>query len=159
MEQRFAYHRSLTPNLAVLLGLAVCETLVLHVVAMALWGWTVAIVLGLLDLSLVLWIARMIRDLKTHPVTIADGVLTMRFGRMKAIAIPVGGIAGLRGQWDAAALKEPGVANLALATWPNVVVDLAEPVLRRGKPVRAVAHKLDDPVAFASALNLCMGGA
>lgn len=159
MEQRFAYHRSLTPNLAVLLGLAICETLVVHVVAMAVWGRTVAIVLGVFDLSLVLWIVRIIRDLKTHPVTISDGVLTMRFGRLKSLAVPIDRIAGLREQWDAAALKQPGVVNLALATWPNVVIDLSDPVLRRGRPVFAVAHKIDDPAAFALALNLCMGRA
>lgn len=34
----FAYHRSISPTLAMLLGLAIAETLVVHLLAVALWG-------------------------------------------------------------------------------------------------------------------------
>jgi hypothetical protein len=149
----FAYHRSISPTLGVLLGLAIVETLVLHVIAVAMWGWTVAIVLALLDLSLVAALIGLLRAIRRHPVTIADGVLTMRIGALKVIPIPLDQVAGLRTAWDAAALKQKGVANLALATWPNVVVDLTHPVRLRRRDIHAVAHKLDDPAAFAAALT------
>ncbi len=135
-----------------LLGLAIVETLVLHVVAVALWGWTIAIVLGLFDLSLIAALIGLLRAIRRHPVTIAEGVLTMRIGRRKVMPIPLDQVDGVRASWDAAALKCKGVANLALATWPNVVVDLAAPVRLRGREVHAVAHRLDDPAAFSAAL-------
>jgi hypothetical protein len=36
----------------------------------------------------------------------------------------------------------------------NILVDLSEPVFtRRGKPIRAIAHTLDDPAAFHAAIT------
>ena len=150
---RFSYHRSIAPTLGVLLGLAIVETIVIHIVAVALWGWTVAIVLGLIDLSLVVTLVGLLRAIRRYPVTLVDGVLTMRVGRLRTIPIPVQRIAGLRAHWDAAAIRRRDVANLALANWPNVVVDLSEPIATRRGGIVAVAHKLDDPAAFAAAIG------
>jgi hypothetical protein len=73
---------------------------------------------------------------------------------LKSVVVPVGQIAGLRATWDAAALKQRGVVNLALVSWPSVVIDLDPPVpTRRGRQVHAVAHKLDDPAAFHAAIT------
>ena len=151
--QSFAYHRSLSSTLGVLLGLAIIETMVIHIVAVALWGWRVAILLGLLDLSLIAALIGLLRDIRRYPVTIGAGLLTMRLGRLKVARIPLERVGGLRSGWDAAALKRAGVANFALANWPNVVVDLTTPVKVRGRAVHTVAHKLDDPAAFAAALT------
>lgn len=149
----FAYHRSLGPMIGVLLGIATVEMLVVHLVVVALFGWTAAIIVGVLDLSLVIALAGLLRSFRRLPVIIADGVLTMRAGALRSVAVPVGQVAGLRPSWDAAALKERGVLNLALASWPNVVVDLRAPVPGRKGLVQAVAHKLDDPVGFAAAIE------
>lgn len=149
----FSYHRGIAPTLGVLLGLAIVETAVLHILAMALWGWRVAIVLGVLDLSLVAALFGLLRAIRRHPVTLDETVLTMRVGKLKVVPIPLERIAGLRASWDAAALKRRGVANLALATWPNVVVDLAAPVRVGRREIVAVAHKLDEPERFTTALN------
>lgn len=139
--------------IGVLLGIAIVEMCVVHLVVGALFGWTVALVVGVLDLSLVIGLALLLRSFRRLPVTIADGVLTLRAGLLKSVVVPVGQIAGLRATWDAAALKQHGVVNLALASWPSVVIDLDPPVLmRRGRQVRAVAHKLDDPAAFHAAI-------
>jgi hypothetical protein len=151
--QTFAYHRSITPTLGVVLGLAIVETLVIHLIAVALWGWRVALLLGLLDLSLVGALIGLLRAIRRHPVTIESDVLTMRLGRRKIGPIPLESVIGLRPSWDAAALKAKGVANLALATWPNVMIDFREPVMVRGRPITTIAHKLDEPEAFAAALT------
>ncbi|WP_374943383.1 hypothetical protein [Sphingomonas sp.] len=150
---QFAYHRSLGPTIGVLLGIAIVEMLVVHLVVMALFGGTAAIVAGVLDLSLVIALIGLLRSFRRLPVTIADGVLTMRAGALRSVAVPVGQVAGLRSSWDAAAMKERGVLNLALASWPNVVVDLSAPVPGHRRPVHAVAHKLDDPAGFAAAID------
>lgn len=149
----FAYHRSIAPTLGVLLGLAIVETAVLHIVAMALWGWRVAVALAVLDLSFVVALIGLLRAIRRYPVSIADGVLTMRVGRLKIIPIPLDRIGGLRAQWDAAALKQRGVANLAIATWPNVMIDLTKPVRVGRREIHAVAHKLDDVAAFTDAIE------
>lgn len=149
----FAYHRSLGPMIGVLLGIAIVEMCVVHLVVVALFGWTVALVVVVLDLSLVIGLALLLRSFRRLPVTIADGVLTLRAGLLKSVVVPVGQIAGLRASWDAAALKQRGVVNLALVSWPSAVIDLDPPVLtRRGRQVHAVAHKLDDPAAFHAAI-------
>lgn len=43
--------------------------------------------------------------------------------------------------------------NLGLIAYPNVLVELAEPVRRRRRAIRAVAHRFDDPAAFIAALE------
>lgn len=78
MPQEFAYHRSLGPMIGVLLGIAIVEMCVVHLVVGALFGWTVALVVGVLDLSLVIGLALLLRSFRRLPVTIADGVLTLR---------------------------------------------------------------------------------
>lgn len=55
----FSYHKKLGPIVGVVLALACVETIVLHIIAMAYWGWTVAILIGLLDLSLVAMLVQM----------------------------------------------------------------------------------------------------
>lgn len=149
----FAYHRSLAPGLGMLLGLAIAETLVVHLIAVAVWGWRVAIVLGILDLSLVMALIALLRAIRRSPVTIADGLLTMRVGRLKAIAVPLAQVSGLRESWDGAALKRRDVSNMALATWPNVLVELNAPTRFRRREITAIAHRLDDPAAFTAALG------
>lgn len=149
---QFAYHRSLGPMIGVLLGIAIVEMVVVHLVVVMLFGWIAAVVVGVLDLSLVIALIGLLRSFRRLPVTLSDGVLTMRAGYLRSVAVPVGQIAGLRQSWDAAAIKDRGVLNLALASWPSVVIDLREPVVTRRRSIRSIAHKLDDPAAFHAAI-------
>jgi hypothetical protein len=43
--------------------------------------------------------------------------------------------------------------NLAMLSYPNVIVDLAEPIARGRRSIRHIAHRLDDPVGFVAALD------
>jgi hypothetical protein len=150
---QFAYHRSLGPMIGVLLGLAIVEMLVVHLVVVALLGWWAAIVIGFVDLSAAVALVWLLRSFRRRRVTIAGGVLTLHAGYLQAIAVPIEQIAGLRASWDSAAIKDRRLLNLALVAWPSVVIDLKTPItLRRGRQVLAVAHKLDDPAAFRTAL-------
>jgi hypothetical protein len=146
---RFPYHRSVGPMIGVLLGIAIAETLVLHIVALAVWGRKVALVLGALDLSVIVTLIRLLRSFKRWPVTIEAGRLVMRAGHMLAIPIEADNIAGLRSDFDRAAIKRRDVANLALIAWPNVLIDLHRPIkVRRRRIISHIAHRLDDPAAF-----------
>ncbi|MEO7169447.1 MAG: hypothetical protein ABIY39_03645 [Sphingomonas sp.] len=148
----FAYHRSLSPMLAVLLGLAVTEMLVVHLVVVAAWGWLAALVFGIIDLSLVVTLVGLIRSFRRLPVLIRDGRLTMRAGWLKMVTIEIDQIAGFRPQWDAAAIRQRDLLNLALLAWPNVVLDLKQPIPLGRRRISAIAHKLDEPATFHAAL-------
>jgi hypothetical protein len=151
--QTFHYHRGLSPMLGVLLGLAVCEAIVLHIVAMAIWGWKVAAVLALLDLSLIVWLVALLRSFRAMPITLDRRTLTMRTGNRMAITLDIDDIAAFRTSWDSAAIKRKSTLNLALIAWPNVVFDLAEPrKVRRRRIISTIAHRLDDPAAFHAAI-------
>jgi hypothetical protein len=153
MVQSFAYHRSLSPMLGVLLGLALCETVVLHVVAMAAWGWKVALALGLIDLSVIVMLVRLLRSFKAMPIELDGRRLTMRTGRQLAITLDIDEIAAFRTSWDSDAIKRKTTLNLALIAWPNVVFDLREPrKVRRRRIISTIAHRLDDPAAFHAAI-------
>ena len=150
----FSYHRSLTPMLGVILGLAVVETFVVHIVAMALWGWKVALPLGLLDLSLIATLGFLLRSFRRLPVTIEGRRLTMRTGPRLSVSIDIADIAGFRTSWDSEAIRRKSVPNLALAAWPNVVIDLHEPIkVRHRRIISTIAHRLDDPASFHAAIT------
>ena len=154
--QAFAYHRSVAPLMWVLVAIASVELLVSHFLVALLVGWTVALVLSALTLASVIWLVTVIAAMRRLPVLLDDRTLTMRAGSLKQVVVPLANVAGLRGSWDAAAVKERSVKNLALISYPNIVVDLKEPLAdRRG--TRAIAHRLDDPEAFASALAARLG--
>lgn len=149
----FAYHRSIGPMLGVLLGLACAETIVVHIVAMAIWGWKVALPLALLDLSVIAMLVQLLRSFRRQPVTIEGRTLTMRLGHRIAHRIDIDAIAGFRTSWDSAAIKRKSTLNLALVAWPNVVFDLREPIkVRRRRIISTIAHRLDDPAAFHAAI-------
>ena len=144
----FPYHRSVAPMLWVMVGLSVVEMMVVHGLV-AFWWPRVALILSLASLTALLWMILLIRSFRRLPVTVADGVLTMRARMLTSVIIPVGQIAGLQTAWSAESLRQPDVSNLALLAYPNIVVALTSPVRgRRGRSVRAVAHRLDDPEAF-----------
>jgi hypothetical protein len=151
--QTFAYHRSLSPMLGVLLGLAIVETIVLHIIAMAVWGWKVAVALALLDLSVIVMLVRLLRSFRTMPITLEGRRLTMRTGRRLAITLDIDDITGFRTSWDSDAIKRKSTLNLALIAWPNLVFDLREPIkVRHRRIISTIAHRLDDPAAFHAAI-------
>jgi len=154
----FAYHRSLTPMVGVLLALALIESCAVHVIAMAHWGWPVALPLGLFDLSLFVLLAALLRSFRTRPITLTDGMLTLRTGSRMAIDVPVDRIAGFRDHWSADDLKAPTMLNMAMLSWPNIVLDLNAPVPRRRKAITSIAHCVDDLPAFRNALDQAMRG-
>lgn len=144
----FPYHRSVAPMLWVLVGLSLIEMIVIHAL-IAFWWPKAALLLSLASGAALIWIMVLIRSFRRLPVTVADGVLTMRAGMLTSVAVPVAQIAGLRLEWSAESLRQRDVSNLALLAYPNIVVALKAPVRsRRGRPVLAVAHRLDDPEAF-----------
>lgn len=148
----FDYHRSVAPMMWVLVAIASVELLVTHFLVALLVVGTVALVLSTLTLASVIWLVTVIASMRRLPVLLDDRTLTMRAGSLKQVVVPLSSVAGLRETWDAATVKDRAVRNLALISYPNVVVDLKAPLAdRRG--TSAIAHRLDDPDGFARALT------
>ena len=151
-EQTFAYHRSIAPMMWVLVAIASVELLVTHLLVALLVGKMVALALSAATLAAVIWLVTVIAAMRRLPVLLDDHTLAMRAGSFKQVVVPLTNVAGLRASWDAAAVKERTVRNLALISYPNIIVDLKEPLAdRRG--TRAIAHRLDDPAAFTLAVE------
>lgn len=150
--EAFHYHGSVAPLLWAFVALAGIELVVVHFL-LSFWSRTAALILSVLTFASILWLILAIRGFRRLPVTVADGVVTLRTGTLRCHRVPVTAIAGFRDRWTGEELRARGVSNLALAAWPNVWIDLAEPVAGRRGPVRAIAHKLDDPTAFRAAIE------
>lgn len=149
---RFDYHRSVAPMMWVLLVLSGIELLVVHFL-IALWSPDVSIFVSLLTLSGMIWFAALIASFRKLPILLDGETLTIRVGRLRSFDIPLAAMRGLRNDWGADDLKRGDVSNLALIAYPNIWVDLDEPVSGRRGPIVAIAHKLDDPHAFKLALQ------
>ena len=136
----------------VLVALGSVELMVVHLLVSLLWGRVAALLLSGVTLAGIVWLAGVIRSMKRLPVLLDHDRLVMRVGTLRSVTVPLANIAGLRQSWDGGALQARDVLNLALIAHPNILVDLAEPLPGRRK-VRAIAHRLDDPAAFARALE------
>ncbi|WP_375404216.1 hypothetical protein [uncultured Sphingomonas sp.] len=135
----------------VLVALSSIELIVVHGL-IAAWSWPVAAVLSAMSLTGIGWIVALIRSMKRLPVLLGPEMLVMRIGTFRSVAVPLADAVGLRSSWDGGVVKARTTLNMALVAYPNVVLDLRSPLPgKRG--VVAIAHRLDDPVGFAAALE------
>jgi len=146
------YHRSLAPMMWVFAVLAGLELVIVHFL-LALWDWRVALVVTLISLAGVVWLVRAIRSFRSMPVLVDGKRLVLRAGHIARIEVPLASVSAIRTSWESAEIKQRDTLNLGLIAYPNVLVELAEPVLQRRRAIRAVAHRLDDPAAFITALE------
>lgn len=147
----FAYHRSLAPMLWALVGISIVEMAVVHAL-IALWKPAIGLVLSGASLVGIVWLVRLIRSFRRLPVLVGENLVVMRAGTLRRIDVPADAIAGLRANWTAATIRDPAMLRLSLLAYPNVVIDLAEPIVVGRRAIRAIAHRLDDPGAFSAAI-------
>ena len=148
----FHYHRGIAPMLWVLVAISIVELAVVHLL-LSFWSRTAALLLSALTVLAIVWLVRAIGSMRRLPVCVDGGSLLLRTGRFASIAVPLSNIAGVRTGFVSADVKRRDVLNLALIAWPNILVDLREMQRsRRGRPVSAVAPRVDDPAALSAAL-------
>ena len=158
MAEDFAYHRSHAPVMWVFLGLATVELFAVHLLS-SLWSATLAWTLSALSILTILWIIGLIRSLRRRPVMIAGDMLAIRFGHLVALDVPLGHVATVQRHFASDELKTPGILDLSLMTYPNILLSLSPPVTsRRGKRIASVALRLDDPDALAAAIDRFRAG-
>lgn len=155
--ERFSYHRAVAPTMWVLVAVAAVELAVTHLLVAALIGRVAAIILSIVTLAAIGWMVAAIAAMRSLPVELDDRCLVMRAGRIKRIDVPVASIAGFRRTFDATTLKDPETLKLSLIAYPNVIVDI-DPPIRRRRTIRAIAHRLDDPLAFTRAIERLVAG-
>ena len=132
-------------------ALAAIELFVVHFLV-SLWSVTVALILSAWTLATMVWLVLLIRSFRRLPVLLDEKALLMRSGSLVSLRVPLDGIATVRGQFAGEALKARSVLNLAMLSYPNVLIELREPIRRGRRSIDRIAHRLDDPGAFVRAL-------
>ena len=153
----FAYHRALAPLMWAFVALASLELFVVHFLV-SIWSVRAALILSALTLASILWFVLLIRSFKRLPVLIEADALLMRSGRLMAVRVPLAQVAGVRTDFTSEALKSRSVLNLAMLSYPNLLIDLKEPIRRRRRLIGHIAHRLDDPAVFVAALKARLAG-
>ncbi len=136
----------------ILVAIATVETLVVHLLV-ALWQPWVAAVLSVVSVAAIVWLVALIRSFEKLPVKIADGGLIWRTGTLRHATVSIDNVAGLKSDWTAVDIKRSNVLNCAMIAYPNTFVVLSEPVRVGRRSISALAHRLDDPTAFATAIG------
>jgi hypothetical protein len=115
-------------------------------------------VLTLLTLGGIAWMIALLLSFKRLPVLVGEEGVTMRVGTLRCVRIPASQVTGCRLGFTDGDVKQPGVLNLALIAYPNVLLDLDPPLPGRRTPVRTVAHRLDDAAGFGTAVEALLAG-
>lgn len=152
MTGAFSYHKAIAPMIWVLIGLSTIELVVVHLL-LAHWWPRIAIVVAVVTLSGIVWLVMVVRSFHTLPVLVDEDGVLMRIGRFRAVRIGPDQIIGHASAWDSVTIKQRHVLNLALIAYPNVLIEIVEPVRVGRRRISAIAHRLDDPAGFKAALN------
>lgn len=148
----FHYHRSLIPMMAVFVAFLLVEAVAFHLL-LGLWCPALSAALSIVSVAALVWLLLLIRSFRCLPVVLNDAELIWRCGTLRGVTVPLSQIAGVRTRWDLALVRDRETLNCALIAWPNVVLDLAEPVMRGRRRISRLAHRLDDHEAFIAALE------
>jgi hypothetical protein len=144
----FSYTSGIAPMMWTFVAIAGVELVIVHFL-LTFWSPLAAMLLSAATLVGIVWLVRGILRFARHPVRISGSELVMRVGTLKQVIVPLNNVAGTG---DVAGTDKRAMLNLALIAHPNIVVLLHEPIGRRGK-IRAIGHRLDDPGAFAKAID------
>jgi hypothetical protein len=154
----FSYRHSIAPTMWMLIALSGLEALAVHFL-IYFWSPVVALILTLLTLGGITWMVALLRSFKRLPVLVGGEGVTMRVGTLRCVHVPVAQISGLRLSFAGSDVKQPGLLNLALIAYPNVLLDLDPPLPGKRAPTRTIAHRIDDPIAFQAAVQALLAGA
>ena len=148
----FAYHRYLTPMLAVFLALQLIELSVVHFLVM-MWNPTVAWVLLAISVWGAIWILALLKSLRLKPVLLTEEGMRVRAGFLIDTTVPYAAIREVRGPLGSDEVKAKTTLNAAIFSWPEIVLELREPLSVPGlfgssRLIDKVAFKLDEPAGF-----------
>ncbi|MGZ8334830.1 MAG: hypothetical protein ACXWUZ_17030 [Allosphingosinicella sp.] len=154
----FGYSGRLAPMMWAFVALASLELFVVHFLV-SIWSVTAAVVLSVLTTASIAWLVLLIRSFRRLPVIVEHETLLFRSGTLMTMRVKLADIVRVRGHFPGEALKLPSVLNFAMLSYPNILVELREPVRRGRRQVISLAHCLDEPEAFVRALGPRLVGA
>jgi len=159
-SRAFAYHKHLAPMCATLLILSLIEIAVCHLLV-GLWSPTAALILFVLSVFGLVYLVGLIKSFRFRPVLITAEGVRIRAGLAIDQPIPLETIAAVETAIVGDVVRDPATLNAALLAWPNILLRLDPPIMRRSllrrAPIFAVAFRLDDPDAFVRLLNWRLG--
>jgi len=151
MTRLFPYHRTTAPMLWVFVGLAATEMVVVHLFLALRWPW-LAWPLLLVSLATVWWLVGWIRSMKRLPHALEGGLLRLRMGKLREVAVPLSSISFIATSWMPGGHKGAGAANMVPVADANRLLQLLMPLPPRGK-VDRIAFRVDEPAAFDEAMR------
>ena len=150
-HEEFPYHQGVAPMMWVLFALSLLELVAVHFFVALKWpivGWPLTILSALAALWLIWWIL----SFKRLPHVLDDGMLTLRLGAMKNIAVDLGNIGRITSTFEPGALEQKDKINLAAIAHPNRCLELKT-------AIKGNRHKLyirlDDPAHFDREMKAC----
>ncbi|MEG3091366.1 hypothetical protein [Sphingomonas sp. PB1R3] len=153
----FAYHRHLQPMMITLLALSCIEIGVTHLL-IAHWSRTLALVLFVVSDVSLLYLIGLIKSLRLAPVLLTQAGVRVRAGILVDRTIPYAAIRHVQLHPDGDTVRAPGIWNVALLAWPNLLLRLDPPLPPRSRwrrdPVDAIALRLDEPGPFLDELRV-----
>lgn len=157
----FAYHRHLAPMCAALLILSTIEIAVYHLLV-GHWSRKAAIVMFVLsDLGFV-YLLGIIKSFRFRPILMTPEGVRIRAGLLIDQPIGFDAVAAVDADFSGDTIRQPGTLNAALLAWPNVLLRLDPPIIRRSflnrtSSITRVAFRLDDPAPFVRLLRWRLG--
>jgi hypothetical protein len=136
--------------------LSVAEIAVVHLM-LGFWYPRTAMILTAISVVFVIWLGWAIASFKSLPVELGETQLIMRAGRIKSITMAVDAIAEVIADPPRDRIDSVSTLDLALIAHANILVVLKAPTPRTGllarTPILAIAHRLDEPAGFVTALR------
>lgn len=156
-NERFGYHRQLSPLLWALLVIALIETGVVHLL-IAHWSGRLGIVLFILSATVIVGLAALLFSFRRHPIELNASRLRVRVGFLIDAAVPIDEVAFVQSGFAPADYMPGSLLKANLLSSPNTLVLLRRDIVLPGpfgrpRRVHAVAVALDEPAAFMAALN------
>ncbi len=111
-----------------MLLLSTIELIVMHFL-LSLFHKGLALFVSVLTVVSILWLIRFLMSLRKFPVLLSADKLVMRLGNAIEIKIDRDNVVGTRQSWSDEILKKDKIPRLSLLAYPNVVIDLKEPVV------------------------------
>lgn len=157
----FGYHKHLTPTCETLLILSAIEIAVYHLL-LGHWSRTATIVMFVLSDVGFVYLVGLIKSFRFRPVLLTPEGVRVRAGFLIDQLVPLDAIAAIEGAFTGDEVRDATTLNAALLAWPNIMLRLGRPLLRRSflkkrGPFVRVAFRLDDPEEFTRLLEWRLG--
>lgn len=96
---------------------------------------------------------RWVRSFRRLPHRLNKQELVLNLGLLRSVRVPVLSIAAVCDRWEGALLRDEATLTLSPIAYPNRMVVLDPPLLRKRRAISRIAFRVDDPDAFDTAMR------